>query len=159
SLPSWCNPADSFFGLPIHRWDGRDVFGLTETAGEVIESIRATRRPALAVLEVDRLSSHTNADDERVYRPEAERHRAQRRGDPVRILRTRLLENGVDEVTLDRLDAEIDEELERAVSAALRAAEPRAEFDAKAPLSHEQGDPLREYRGDPNRPEHTMVES
>ena len=84
SLPQWCGEAERFYGLPIHRLNGRDDHSCWGQVESIVEQMRRTRRPGIAVFEVDRLSDHTNSDDERVYRPreEIDRVRRQERPDP-----------------------------------------------------------------------------
>ena len=56
--------------------------------------MRSQRRPAIVVFDVERLSSHTNADDQTIYREEAEIRAAARKGDPITALESHLLANG-----------------------------------------------------------------
>lgn len=91
-LPS--GPASEFYGLPVERLDGRDVIACEVAFGEIVARVRQGR-PALVVMEVDRLTHHTNADDERIYRSEAEIREARANGDPIARLRARLLSEGV----------------------------------------------------------------
>ncbi len=70
SLPE--GPADELFGMPVRFVDGRDVVEACEAFGEVVAEMRRTRRPAVVVLRVERLTSHTNADDQTIYRPAEE---------------------------------------------------------------------------------------
>ena len=87
SLPESCGgDAEQFYGLPVHRLNGRDVRTCAEQVESIVEQIRRTRCPGIAVFEVDRLSDHTNSDDERVYRPREEIERARRSGDPIQVL-------------------------------------------------------------------------
>ena len=62
SLPD--GEAENFYGLPIHRVDGRDPVAAFSKVGPVVASIRTERKPTLIVFEVERLSDHINADDE-----------------------------------------------------------------------------------------------
>jgi 2-oxoisovalerate dehydrogenase E1 component len=115
SPPDWCGPAPlAFLGLPIHRLDGRDALALREGLGPVVRSVRESRRPALVVVRCDRLSNHSHADDQRVYRPAGELEHARATGDPLRILRRRLIDAGVTAVELDRIDGEVDASIRRA---------------------------------------------
>lgn len=148
SLPEWCGgPPDSFLGLPIHRLDGRDVVRLHGDLGPIVRSVRDLRRPALAVLAVERLDSHSNADDQRVYRSQGELDLAQQAGDPVAVLRARLLASGVTPADLDRIDAEVEADLQRAAEKALATPDPSAEPAAKAPLPDRLTRPEVEYLG------------
>ena len=75
--------AAEFYGLPIHLLDGRDALGCRARFAGLVDGIRRDGGPALAVLEVQRLTHHTNADDERVYRVESEREAVRRAADPA----------------------------------------------------------------------------
>ncbi|MFO0890184.1 MAG: thiamine pyrophosphate-dependent enzyme [Isosphaeraceae bacterium] len=96
SLPEGRPQVESCFGIPIRRLDGRDPAGCLEPMGEIVADVRRTRSPAIVVLEVERLSNHTNADNEAVYRTPGERVEALERGDPLANLRKSLLDRGVE---------------------------------------------------------------
>ena len=95
SLPEWCGKAEQFYGLFIHRLNGREVISCAEHVESIVGQVRRTRCPAIAVFEVDRLSDHTNSDDERVYRSRAEIERVRRKSDPIHHLGQFLCRNGV----------------------------------------------------------------
>ena len=69
---------ETVFGMPIHRIDGRDVLEADAAFGRLVAEMRAMRGPAVAVLDVERLDSHTNADDQ-TRLPHRRRHSACRR--------------------------------------------------------------------------------
>ncbi len=75
------------------RVDGRDVEVLHEVAGREVAAIRAGQGPRILWCELDRLGSHTNADDHRLYRTEEEIAAMQCR-DPVASFARRLIEDG-----------------------------------------------------------------
>ena len=60
--------AESFYGIPITRIDGRHVVTAWEQLQQVVSDIRQHRNPQVVVFDVERLASHTNADDETIYR-------------------------------------------------------------------------------------------
>ncbi|MBX3746000.1 MAG: transketolase [Verrucomicrobiae bacterium] len=132
SLPS--GPAAEFLGIPIRRLDGRDAIEVGRALGPIVASVRR-REPAVVVLEVERLTHHTNADDERVYRDEAELKRVRSHADPVERLRGRLLASGVAEAELDRLDREAEVEVRAAAERALAAPNPPTNLDARPPAA------------------------
>ena len=73
--------ANSFFGLPIRRVDGVDL-GATRTAFEAaVTHTRTSRAPTLVLMDLERLSDHTNADDQTIYRS-ADDIRSRRSGRP-----------------------------------------------------------------------------
>ncbi len=124
--------AESFYGLPIHRIDGSRVPEACETFGRLVAGMREDRGPRLVLLDVERLASHSNSDDERVYRSEEILERIQAR-DPIRDLADRLRAAGVDAATFERIEAEIEETLAAAVAEA-RAAPRPTPGSAKRPL-------------------------
>lgn len=87
--------AESFYGVPITRIDGRDVEAARDAFGPVVEAIRTDRGPRIVVFQVERLHNHTNADDQRMYRSPEEIESASRTGDPVARLRMRLIDLGL----------------------------------------------------------------
>lgn len=132
NLPS--GPAADFLGIPIRRLDGRDAIEVGRLLGPIVASVRR-REPALVVMEVERLTHHTNADDERVYRDEAELKRVRALADPVERLRGRLLGSGVAEAELERLDREAEAEVRAAAERALATPNPPTNLDARPPAA------------------------
>jgi 2-oxoisovalerate dehydrogenase E1 component len=132
SLPD--GKPDSFYGLPLRRVNGRDAMKADETFGVVVAQMRRDRKPAIVVMEVERLSDHTNADDETVYRSAEEIAAARASGDPIVILRRKLIESGVAESELAKIEREVREEVRIAAEEALAAPEPEAVFTAKREL-------------------------
>lgn len=131
-LPS--GPASEFYGLPVHRLDGRDTLACLAAFGPIVAEVRRGR-PALVVMDVERLTHHTNADDERIYRAEAELRQVRASGDPIARLRARLLTEGVSESQLATLEAEVDREVRAAAERALRSPNPATNFDARPPAA------------------------
>jgi 2-oxoisovalerate dehydrogenase E1 component len=159
SLPQWCGGAEHFYGLPIHRLNGRDILSCSEDVQSIVEGIRRTRRPSIAVFEVDRLSDHTNSDDERVYRPREEIERVRRRSDPIRVLTEWLAENGVSRLELDAMAEEVSAEVRHAADLARHAPDPLRSLDAKKPLPTFLSLAGSEYRGESDKPGITMLEA
>ena len=139
--------ADSFYGLPIHSVDGSDPLACWETFDKLVSEVRASRGPALCVMRVERLTNHTNADDESVYRDAEEVLRARTANDPLTNLRANLLSGGVATAESDDLDEEIDRAVREAVDTALDHAPPQANRDARMPVAATLMDRGREYRG------------
>lgn len=127
-------PVNEFYGLPLRRLDGRDVLACEAAFAEIVAEVR-TGKPALVLLEVERLTHHTNADDERVYRGEEELRRARATADPIARLRERLLVSGVVEAQLTQLEAEVDREVRAAAERALATPNPTTNLDARAPAA------------------------
>jgi 2-oxoisovalerate dehydrogenase E1 component len=151
--------ADQFYGVPIHRADGRRVAPLQALFAEVVGEMRTTRGPAIIVLEVDRLANHTNADDQTLYRSAEAITEARELNDPVAIYRNELLESGVAPEDLDVLETALCTEVRAAAERARRAAEPAPIFTASAPMPAELADSKLEYRGNTTEPRLTMLQA
>ena len=145
-------PADSFYGLPIHRFDGRDIAPDLPRLGQLVNHVRATRGPAIAILKVDRLSSHTNADDHRVYRDADTIASLKKSSDPLVNFRRALLKmelDGIDEATLDQIDAQLQQDIRHASELARRVPDPDTIYTASKPLPAHLQPTADEYRGTP----------
>lgn len=150
--------ADSFYGIPIKRVDGRDPVGSQEAFGTVVQAMRQDRKPRIVVFQVERLHNHTNADDQRMYRSEDEIRDAAESGDPIVRLRAHLIETGVSAADLDAEQETIVAELQASAREAQRSPEPKAFSGAKAPLPAKLSDLASEYRGT-GEAEITMLEA
>ena len=73
--------------LYIEECDGTDVFDSYDTLKRAIEYCRSRRGPALVHAQVIRPYSHSQSDDERLYRTVEERALDAAR-DPIREIRT-----------------------------------------------------------------------
>ncbi|TVQ39574.1 MAG: biotin/lipoyl-binding protein [Spirochaetaceae bacterium] len=142
--------AQSFYDVPITRIDGRDAPRSLQVFGELVSGMRRDRRPQIAVFQVDRLSNHTNADDQRMYRSAEEIAAVQASGDPIIRLQHYLNDEGVPRSELDAIAADVREQVRNAAYRAQRSAEPVAAFGASRPLPVPLGDRNAEYRGDPS---------
>ncbi|MCC7374785.1 MAG: hypothetical protein IT581_09020 [Verrucomicrobiales bacterium] len=130
SLPD--GEAAEFYGLPVHRLNGRDVWACETALGPILDKVR-TGTPALVVMEVERLTHHTNADDERVYRDQEEIHQVRGEADPISVLRRRLGASGVSEAALAQLERDVEAEVRAAADRALLVPNPVANLDARPP--------------------------
>ena len=139
---------DRFHGVPIRFVDGQNVVTASEALGEVVEEMRRTRQPAIVIFKVERLFSHTNADDQSIYRTRAEIANAYESKDPLAHCRAMLLLKGATEGQLDELEAEVEREVAAAEHAALDGVEPQPEHDAKLGIPVELTHPSREFRGE-----------
>jgi 2-oxoisovalerate dehydrogenase E1 component len=126
--------AAEFYGLPVHRLNGRDVLECQAALGPILDKVRSGT-PALVVMEVERLTHHTNADDERVYRDEQEIHQVRGEADPIAVLRRRLRASGVSETSIAALEAQVEGEVRRAADRALLVPNPVANLDARPPAA------------------------
>lgn len=96
----------------IMKINGRDAAEVFAKGGEAIAKARRGDGPTVIWAEIDRLGSHTSADDHRVYRPLDEIDEMMKR-DPILLLSEKLIANG--ELTetdwqaiQDEIAAEID---------------------------------------------------
>ncbi len=153
SLPG--GDADTFYGLPIQRIDGSDPVPTLGKFGEVVSNLRKTRGPQLVVFNVERLQSHTNADDQTAYRSEKELHEIQLNADPCANLRASLLEAGIPEEQLKAIEDEVQKQVDAAFHTARKGSTPEPVFDAKKPLPA----PREEYLGTSNDRNLSMLEA
>ncbi len=104
-----------FPGLLIQEFDGTDVVASYRGLGEAVRHVRSGRGPALVHAHVERLTPHSDADNDASYRPADER-RDMRRRDPLTKLESLLLDRGhITEAELRHLKLEITAEVDRAV--------------------------------------------
>ena len=91
--------------------DGRDVQKVYDTARAAMEKIRAGNGPAFFWVKMERLSSHTSSDDQKLYREEAEL-RALEKSDPLKCWKDQLIEEGV--ITAEEF-AKIDNDIKERI--------------------------------------------
>ncbi|HXX28693.1 MAG TPA: dehydrogenase E1 component subunit alpha/beta [Terriglobales bacterium] len=115
-------------GFPNFHFEEIDGTDPVETYGAFVRSVDNCRRgngPAFIHAHVIRPYSHSLSDDERLYRPEAERQRDAAR-DPISRMQMFLLREGIlDEKGINHLEKQVDEELQAAVDRALEADRPK----------------------------------
>ncbi len=150
---------DEFYGIPITRVNGRDVIEAHGTFGEVVARMRQHRHPSIAIFDVERLANHTNADDQRVYRLEAEIERVSRECDPILNLRSQFLTHGILEDTLQSVETEIRASVLDAAHRSQRSPEPKPAMTAKKALSESLRNPQQEYTGTDAEPQLTMLKA
>ena len=110
-----------FPGLLRVETDGTDLIASHRAMQKAVEWCRARQGPALVHAKVIRPYSHSLSDDERLYRPEAERQREASR-DPVHTYPKWLVSEGVADVrTLERIAHEVELEIQQATERALEA--------------------------------------
>lgn len=104
--------------------DGTDLPGTYAAFARTVAYCRAQEGPGFIHAHVIRPYSHSLSDDERNYRPDAERQRDAGR-DPVSRMQMFLLREGIlDEKGINRLEKQVDDDLQTAVDHALQAAPP-----------------------------------
>ncbi|HUK87351.1 MAG TPA: dehydrogenase E1 component subunit alpha/beta [Terriglobales bacterium] len=107
--------------------DGTDPLASYAAFTRAVAHIRAGQGPAFVHGHVVRPYSHSLSDDERLYRPETERQDEAQR-DPITRMQMFLVREGVmDEEAINRLEKEVDEEVQEAADRALEAAFPAKE--------------------------------
>ncbi len=104
--------------------DGTDAVLSYRAMVEAVRYCRSGHGPALVHGHVVRPYSHSLSDDERLYRPESELA-ADALRDPISRMQMLLLRRGIlDAGGIDRLERQVDEEVQRAADRAVAAALP-----------------------------------
>ena len=114
----------SFPGLHVDSIDGTDFFASLEALREATAYVRARNGPSLVHARVIRPYSHSLSDDEKLYKPPAERE-AEARRDPIARFAEFLQSHGL--ATADDLQAmaaEVHHEVNEAARKALAAQKP-----------------------------------
>jgi 2-oxoisovalerate dehydrogenase E1 component len=113
--------------LQVGDWQqigGHDVEKLYQAASAAMEKIRAGNGPAFFWVKMERLSSHTSSDDQKLYRS-PEELQALEKCDPLRCWKDQLIEEGV--ITAEefaKLDDGVKERIRREYSEAEKAEDP-----------------------------------
>jgi 2-oxoisovalerate dehydrogenase E1 component len=115
---------ESFPNLTVIRCDGTDVLASYRAMTEAVAGARARRGPALVHATVTRPYSHSHSDDERSYKPAAERAEEAKRDPVVRYAAFLKQHDLVSDEELADIAAEIDREVADAAESALRAPKP-----------------------------------
>ncbi|MCX7788917.1 MAG: thiamine pyrophosphate-dependent enzyme, partial [Spirochaetes bacterium] len=139
--------AESFYGLPIRYFNGRDPEEAYQVFREETQWIRTNSSPRILVMEVERIGSHSNADDQRLYRSEEEIASVRALGDPVQKLRKRLLERGVEEKVLLAMEEEIRRTFVGLAEKVRKEEDPKPVFTAVKPYEGRLIDPASERTG------------
>src|SRR3954452_2209799 len=114
----------SFPGLHVETVDGTDFASSLRAMRSAAEYVRARKGPALVHAHVVRPYSHSLSDDEKLYKPPAERE-AEARRDPIVRFVEFLKKNGLaTDDDLAAMSADVDREVNDAALQALAAAKP-----------------------------------
>src|SRR6476660_6694383 len=117
-------------GFPNFHFEEVDGTDPVATYAAFVRSVahcRAGTGPAFIHAHVIRPYSHSLSDDERLYRPDAERQRDAAR-DPITRMQMFLIREGIlDEKGINRLEKEVEDDLQVAVDRALGAPPPTPE--------------------------------
>ncbi|MCB0113110.1 MAG: hypothetical protein KDD84_03450, partial [Caldilineaceae bacterium] len=115
------------FGIHAVDVDGQDVRAVHETTRELVERARRGEGPAFLLCHTYRFRGHHVGDISRDYYRSREEEESWRQRDPIHLLGDWLTENGLSETSvLERIDADVRSEVERAVDFALNAVYPDA---------------------------------
>src|SRR5205809_2519247 len=133
------------------RIEGQDVQQVYDATAEAFEKIRAGAGPFFFWIRMERLSSHTSSDDQKLYRS-AEELRALEKFDPLKGWKDRLIEEGL--ITAEqyaKLDDDVKERIRREYSEAEKAEDPSpnellANVTAPPPKSDKEILPPGKYR-------------
>ena len=118
------NLVRNYPGLFVVECDGTDFVESYEAVGRVVRHIREHRGPALLHAHVIRPYSHSQSDDETMYRPAAEREIDARR-DPLARMEALLLQERVATAAeLAAIREEVDKEVNEAADRALALSPP-----------------------------------
>ena len=104
--------------------EGQDVQQIYDATAEAFEKIRAGGGPFFFWIKMERLSSHTSSDDQKLYRT-AEELRDLEKSDPLTCWKDRLIKEGViTQKDYAELDNEIKERVRREYAEAEKAEDP-----------------------------------
>jgi acetoin:2,6-dichlorophenolindophenol oxidoreductase subunit alpha len=110
------------FGMQSQVVDGNDLWAVREAALEAVARARGGEGPTLLECQTYRHYGHSKSDPAK-YRPPDELERWLAR-DPLDLARARLIDLGLSDDDVTAKDAEIDEQMDRAVERALAAPYP-----------------------------------
>jgi 2-oxoisovalerate dehydrogenase E1 component len=127
SMPTRKNNPLALNVLESENWrrlEGQDVQQMYDATAEAFEKIRAGAGPFFFWIRMERLSSHTSSDDQKLYRS-AEELQALEKSDPLKCWKDQLIQEGV--ITADefaKLDNEVKERIRREYAEAENAEDP-----------------------------------
>ena len=131
--------------------DGHDVQALHDAAARAMESIRAGHGPAFFWVKMERLSSHTSSDDQKLYRT-TEELEAMEQCDPLKCWKERLQQEGIlSAEEFEEIDQKVKERIRGEYSAAERAEDPspnevQADVATEPPTLSDEVLPPGKYR-------------
>ncbi|MBA3882308.1 MAG: 2-oxo acid dehydrogenase subunit E2 [Chthoniobacterales bacterium] len=106
--------------------DGSDAQAVYDAGAEAFESMRSGGGPRFFWVDMERLSSHTSSDDQKLYRTAEELTECAKR-DPLRIWSERLIaESVITSEEYNKLDKEVKERVRKEFTDAERAEDPLA---------------------------------
>lgn len=136
--------AAGFKGMHRVQVDGSDFEASYRVMQEAVQYVRQQRKPILVHAAVPLLGHHTSGVRKEFYRDEAdlEKHHAH---DPFRKLHRKLIELGVTETELEKIQEEAEWRIEQDFDEAVQATEPNVSdvanhVFAPTPIDQEQGE-------------------
>lgn len=134
--------AEGFKGIEVRSINGSDFLECYTTLRDVIKTIRKERRPFLVHAKVPLLNHHTSGVRKEWYRDDLEEHQQR---DPYPVFRQQLLDKGVPEKEIAKIEQEARELVEKDFEEAKAAEDPRPEdlftHDfAPTPITEERGE-------------------
>jgi 2-oxoisovalerate dehydrogenase E1 component len=113
-----------FPNVHFEKCDGTDPVASYASITRAAAHCRAGNGPGFVHGKVIRPYSHSLSDDEKLYRPESERQKDAQRDPITRMQMFLIRENILDEKAINKLEKEVDDEIQRASDQALEAALP-----------------------------------
>ncbi|AEJ77869.1 2-oxoisovalerate dehydrogenase subunit beta [Chlamydia trachomatis L2c] len=123
---------NSYSGLATYEVDGGDVSVLTQTFERAVSDARHRHIPALVIVNVVRLESHSNSDNQAKYRSEEDLSCCQAQDPLVRLEKSLLDDFGVAHEVIEQIKAELQETVNQACELA-----ESAPFPCKGATKHE----------------------
>jgi 2-oxoisovalerate dehydrogenase E1 component len=127
SMPTRKNNPLALNVLEPDNWlhiEGQNVRQIYDATAEAFDKIRAGDGPFFFWIRMERLSSHTSSDDQKLYRS-AEELQALEKSDPLKYWKDQLVQEGVITVEeFDSLDNEVKERIRREYAEAEKAEDP-----------------------------------
>ncbi len=127
SMPTRKNNPLALNVLEPDNWrhiEGQDVQQIYDATAEAFEKIRAGGGPFFFWIRMERLSSHTSSDDQKLYRS-AEELQTLEKSDPLKYWKDQLIQESV--ITVEefaKLDNEVKERIRREYAEAEKAEDP-----------------------------------
>jgi 2-oxoisovalerate dehydrogenase E1 component len=127
SMPTRKNNPLALKVLEPNNWrriEGQDVQQIYDATAEAFEKIRAGDGPFFFWIRMERLSSHTSSDDQKLYRS-AEELEALEKSDPLKCWKDQLVQEGL--ITAEefaKLDSDVKERIRREYADAEKAEDP-----------------------------------
>ena len=131
--------------------DGSDVQAVYNVANKAIPHLRSGKGPFFLWIMMERLSSHTSSDDQKLYRSAIELENLEK-GDPLRRWKEQLIAEGIiTAAEYERLDNEIKERIRGEFNEADRDKDPsatelQAQVQGEPPQLHDEVLPPGKYR-------------